>query len=187
MSGTLFLYGVLRVQVSTAVQPVHSTPHVHSSSSLTQHYLTICLYRPPTTSITMHTPLHFRCTGLCIYTGAPRQTPHGHKGRGVLGSVRNALTLYAYFVSGTPFLYGVHRVQASTAVQPIRSKQHVHLSLPLTHTTLLSAYTGHQIGVSQCTPLCTPVARVSVYILVHYAKRHIDTCVEVCWALCAMH
>ena len=38
-----------------------------------------------------------------------------------------------------------------------------------------------------CMPLCTPVAQASVYILVHYAKHHMDTCVEVCWALCAMY
>ena len=130
MSGTLFLYGVLRVQVSTAMQPVHSIQHAHCYSPFTQHYPTICLYRPPNTSIIMHTPLHFRCTGLCIHTCALCQTPHEHMRRGALGSVCNALTLYVYFASGTPFLYGVLHVQAFTAVQPVRST-HVHFSSPL--------------------------------------------------------
>ena len=40
-----------------------------------------------------------------------------------------------------------------------------HRRLP--NTTLLSACTGHQVRASQCTPFCTSVARVSVYILVH--------------------
>ena len=162
MSETLFLYGVLCVQMSTAVQPVRSTQHVHSSSPLTQHYPTICLYRPPSTSITIHTPLHFRCTGLCIYTCPLGQTPHGHMRRGVLGSVCNASTLYVYYASGKSFLYGVLRVQASTAVQPVHST-HVHFSSPLMQTTLISGCTGHQIRASPCTLLCTFVAQASTY------------------------
>ena len=82
-SGTPFLYGVLHVQASTAVQPVHST-HMHFSSPLTQHYPTLCLCRPPNTSIIMHTPWYSRGTGVCVYTCARRQTPHGHMRRGVL-------------------------------------------------------------------------------------------------------
>ena len=35
-----------------------------------------------------------------------------------------------------------------------------------------------------CMPLCTPLAQASVFVLVHYAKRHMDTCVEACWSLC---
>ena len=35
----------------------------------------------------VHAPLHSRCTGVCICTCAPRQTPHGHMRIGVLGSV----------------------------------------------------------------------------------------------------
>ena len=57
----------------------------------------------------------------------------------------------------------------------------------LRNTTLLSACTGHQIRASQCKPLGTPVAPAPVYILVHYAKHRMDTCVEVSWALCTMH
>ena len=34
-----------------------------------------------------------------------------------------------------------------------------------------------------CMPLRTPVAQASVYVLVHYAKHHMDKCVCVCWAL----
>ena len=184
-SETPFLYGVHRVQASTAVQPIRRT-HVHISSPPTQHYPTLCLYRPPNTSISMHTPLQSGCTGICIYTCALRQTPYGHMRRGVVGSVCNALTLYVYFASRTPFLYGILRVQASTAVQPVHST-HVCFSSPLTHTTLLSACTGHQIRASQCTPHCTPVVQASVYILVHYGKHHMDTYVEVCWALDIMH
>ena len=52
-SGIPFLYRVLRVQASTAVQPFHST-HVHFSSPLTQHYPVLCLYRQSNTSISMH-------------------------------------------------------------------------------------------------------------------------------------
>ena len=81
----------------------------------------------------VHSLLYSRCAGVCICTTcALRQTPHGDMCRGVLGSVCNALTLYVYFASGKPFLFGVLRVQASTAVQPVRST-HVHFSSPLTH------------------------------------------------------
>ena len=48
------------------MQPVRTT-HVHFSSPLMQYYPTFCLYRPRNTSIAMHTPLHSRCTGVCIY------------------------------------------------------------------------------------------------------------------------
>ena len=159
--GTPFLYGVLRVEASTAVQPVRNT-HVHFSSPITQHYPTLCLYRPPNTGIPMHTPLYSRCTGVCICTNcALRQTPHEHMRRGVLGSVCNASTLYVYFAPGTPFLYGVLRVQASTAVQPLRSA-HVHFSSPITqyYPTLClyrppnTSFRMHTPLYSRCTGVC---------------------------------
>ena len=81
----------------------------------------------------------------CFYTCTPLCTPvaqasvcvlahyakhHMDTCVGVLGSVCNASTLYLYLASGTPFLYRVHGVQASTAVQPVRST-HVHFLSPL--------------------------------------------------------
>ena len=162
-SETLFLYGVLRVQVSTAVQPVHSTQHVHSSSPLTQHYSSLFLYRPPNTIITMHTLWQSRCTGLCIYACALRQTRHGHMRRGVLGAVCNALTLYVFFASRTPFLYGVQRVPASTAVQPVHST-HVHFSSqPTQHYSSLCLYRPPNTSIPMHTPLQSRCTRVCIY------------------------
>ena len=43
------------------------------------------------------------------------------------------------------------------------------------------------LGFYTCMPICTPVAQASVYVLVHYTMHLIDTCVEMCWALCAIH
>ena len=161
-SGTSFLYGVLRVQASTAVQPVRSTQLVHFSSPPTQHYPTLCLYRPPNTSIPMQPPLCSCCTGVCIYTCALRQTPHGHIHRGKMGSVRNALTLYLYFTSGTSFLCGVLRVQVSIAAQPVHSTPYVHSVSPHTqHYSTLCLYRPPNTMIKmhtslhfRCTVLC---------------------------------
>ena len=183
-SGTPFLYGVLRVHASTAVQPIRST-HVHFSSPLTQHYPTLCLYRPPNTSIPMHIPLYSRCTGVCIYSCSLRQTPHGHMRRGVLGSVCNALTLYVYFASGTPFLYGVLRVHASTAVQPVHST-HVHFSSPLTqHYPTLCLYRPPNTSIPMHIPLYSRYTDICIYTCALRQTPH-DTCVElgsVCYTL----
>ena len=139
--------------MSTAVQPVHST-HVHLSSPLTQHYPNLCLYRSPKTNITMHIPLNSHCTCVYIYTCALRQTPPEHMRRGVLGFVCNVLTLYVYFMSGTLFLYGLLRVQVSTAAQPVHSTQHVHSPSPFTqHYPTLCLYRPPNTIITMYTPL----------------------------------
>ena len=76
-SGTPFLYRVFRVQASIAVQPVHST-HMHFSSPLTQHCTTLCLYRPPNTSIPMHTFASLKHGSRTYSSTTSRLVVHAH-------------------------------------------------------------------------------------------------------------
>ena len=163
--------------MSTAVQPVRGTL-VHFPSPLTQHYPTLCLYRPRNTSITMHTPSQSCCTGVCMCTYALRQTPYGHMRKGELGSVCNAyLCICTSPQEHLSFMvYAVLRRPLPCNPSPAHNM--CTFLRHLRNTTLLSACAGH-IRAFQCNPHFTPLAQASVYILVHYAKHHMDTFIEV--------
>ena len=185
-SGTPLLYGALRVQASTAVRPVRSTQHVHFSSSLTQHYPTLYLYRPQirASQCNSHrTPI----AQASVFILVPYAKRHMDK----CVEVCLALCAMHQLCMCTSPQEHISCMVCSVFRRPLPcnpSAAHMCLShRRLRNTALLSACTGHQTRASQCTPHCTPVEQASVYILVYYTKHHMDTCTEVCWALCTTH